>query len=102
MNEPRIFVDFNEMPSEHEVLLSQDDSKTDSSGKVVLFIEGMRLAVYMDDRDADGKPDNLIAEGVALRNYHGNWTVAGRWLLRIDERGIRHESEELSAKRDGV
>jgi hypothetical protein len=93
MNEPRIYVDFNEMPTANEVLLSQGDSKDNSNGKIMHFIEGMRVSVYMDDLDDEGKPDNLIAEGVVIRNYHGAWTAAARWLLKIDERGIRHESE---------
>jgi hypothetical protein len=94
MNVPRVYVDFNEMLSEHEVLLSQEDSKADSSGKVIVFIEGMKVSVYMDDLNTDGKPDYLIAEGVALRNHHGGWAASARWLLRIDNRGIRHESKE--------
>jgi hypothetical protein len=94
MNEPRMYVDFNEMPAATEVLLSKSDSKVDSSGKTIHFVDGMPVSVYMDDEDENGKPDNLIAEGIARRNHHGGWTAAARWLLVIDERGIRHESEE--------
>lgn len=49
----------------------------------------------MDDQDSSGKPDNLIAEGVATRNHHGGWTTAARWVLKIDKPGIHHESENL-------
>lgn len=94
MNEDRIYVDFNEMATSNEVLLSKYDTKVDSGGKTVQFIEGMSVSVYMDDQDEHGNPDHLIAEGVARRNYHGDWTAAARWILVISERGIRHESEE--------
>jgi len=94
MNESRIYVDFNEMPTANEVLLSQSDTKVDSSGRTIRFVEGMPVSVYMDDQNEHGSTDNLIAEGVARRNHHGGWTAAARWLLVISERGIRHESEE--------
>jgi hypothetical protein len=94
MDESRIYVDFNEMPTANEVLLSKSDTEVDSSGKTIHFVEGMQVSVYMDDQDEHGSPDNLIAEGIARRNHHGGWTAAARWLVVISERGIRHESEE--------
>jgi hypothetical protein len=102
MHTSRIYVDFNEMPSNDEVLLSQGDTTADALGNLVVLIEGMRLAVYSDDQDENGEPDNLIAEGVALRNHHGGWTNTARWLLKVNERGIRHESDEASAAPPGA
>ncbi len=102
MHESRIYVDFNEMPTASEVLLSKSDTKVDSSGKTIHFVDGMPVAVYMDDKDEHGCPDNLIAEGIARRNHHGSWTAAARWLLVINERGIRHESEERSYEQPEV
>lgn len=96
MSQPRICVDFNEMPTGDEVLLSKGDKVLDSSGKVISLSDGMRVAVYMDDTDSSGRPDNLIAEGVASRNHHGGWTTAARWVMKIDRHGIRHESENLT------
>jgi hypothetical protein len=84
------------MPTNDEVLLSKDDSKLDSNGTLVSLFDGMRVAVYMDDPDENGNPDNLIAEGVVCRNTHGGWASTARWILKIDERGIRHESENLA------
>jgi hypothetical protein len=93
MNEPRIPVNFNEMVSHDEVLLSRDDIATASDGSVVLLREGVRLAVYEDDVDAQGKVDRLIADGTAALNQHGGWTAGVRWTLKIDAQGVRHESE---------
>lgn len=89
---PRVYVDFNEMPDEDEVLLSKEDTKLDSDGCIVKFVEGLAVAVYMDDEDEFGNPSNLIADGVAVRNTHGGWTSAARWLLKIDDRGIRRDT----------
>lgn len=94
MDESRIYVDFNEMPVANEVLLSKSDTIVDSSGKTINFVDEMPFAVYMDDQDEHGNPDKLIAEGIARRNHHGGWTSAARWLLVINERGIRRESDE--------
>ena len=92
---PRVYVDFNEMPTSDEVLLSQEDSKLDSAGNLVDFTDGNAVAVYMDDTDEDGNPDKLLADGVAIRNVHGGWTSVAKWILKIDSRGIRRESEEV-------
>lgn len=92
--DPRVYVDFNEMPSENEVLLSKQDSKLDSAGNVVVFVEGMAVAVYSDDKDENGRQDNLLADGIVVLNTHGGWTSAAKWLLKIDSRGVRHESTE--------
>lgn len=95
--QPRIYVDFNEMLSANEVLLSQADYKIDSEGNVVEFVEGKPIAVYMDDTTPEGKPDYLIADGVALRNTSGGWASAATWVLQIDTRGIRRASEEANS-----
>ena len=95
--EPRIYVDFNEMVSDDVVLLSKTDSKMDSSGHMVTFIEGQAVAVYMDDLDENGNPDPLLADGVAMRNrITAGWGAIARWVLKIDGRGIRHSSEEFT------
>lgn len=98
MKEPRIYVDFNEMPCNDEVLLSKNDTKVDSNGNTIYFFEGMQAAVYMDDLDKEGKVDQLIANGVVKINNHAGWTSVARWLLKIDERGIRHVSEEKDSE----
>lgn len=91
--DPRIYVDFNEMCAENEVLLSMTDNKLDSAGNVVDFFEGKHVHVYMDDEDVYGNPDNLIADGIAVRNTYGEWTSAAKWILKINNQGIRHASE---------
>lgn len=76
------------------VLLSQADTKHDSSGALVGLYEGMSVHVYMDDVDEAGMPDNLIADGVVVSNPGEGWCKAAIWCCRIDARGVRHESDE--------
>jgi hypothetical protein len=91
----RVYVDFNEMPSPDEVLLSQSDTKLDSMGAEVRFVQGGSVAVYQDDPDEHGRPDQLVADGIAVLNTRNDWTSAAKWILRIDTRGIRRASEEM-------
>ncbi|MDR1390718.1 MAG: hypothetical protein LBJ31_12180 [Treponema sp.] len=94
MDKPRIYVDFNEMVTGNIVLLSKDDTKSDSNGNIITFYEGMSVSIYSDDEE-DGKPDNLIADGTVIKyNLHKQkyWNHV-KWCCKIDENGIRHESD---------
>ena len=88
----RISVDFNEMVSSDEVLLSRDDHATDRAGRRHALSEGIEVGIYSDDGTdfADGTPGVLIADGIVRRNTHSDWSAGVKWLLEIDERGIRH------------
>jgi hypothetical protein len=94
MDKPRIYVDFNEMVTENIVLLSKDDAKSDSDGNMKTFYEGMPVNIYMDDISNE-KVDNLIAEGIAIKydlSSFKHWKHV-KWCCKIDENGIRHESD---------
>lgn len=98
MNAPRFYVDFNEMLEPDLVLLAQHDQKADSAGNLVSLFEGLPVAVYSDDKDAHGQIDNLVASGIVGKNTHTDgWSRAAKWLCRISEPGIRHESETHSS-----
>ncbi|MBC9909474.1 hypothetical protein [Chitinophaga varians] len=92
MDRPRIYVDFNEMIAEDLVLLSQEDTKQDSDGNVVLLCEGKMIDIFMDDTNEPGEKDNLMASGTVEANTTGLFPVC-KWNCRIDANGIRHESE---------
>jgi hypothetical protein len=93
MKIPRVYVDFNEMVTKSEVLLSKTDTIVNSDSELIQLSEGMHMAVYSDDYDEHDQRDDLIAEGTVKRNTHGGWTSAARWVLLIDANGIRHQSE---------
>lgn len=92
MKEARIYVDFNEMIECDLVLLSKTDFKKDSDGNTIEFKEGKKIKIYMDDENDLGEQDNLIANGKVELNISGLFPVC-KWNCRIDENGIRNESE---------
>jgi hypothetical protein len=75
MAEPPLFhVDFNELIERDVVLLSQTDIKKDVYGNGIHLTEGLPIAICEDDVGESGLPDNLVAEGVVIRNrYTGSF-----------------------------
>lgn len=93
MRKPRLYVDFNEMLEPDLVLLSAEDAKRDATGELVQLREAMEIDIYMDDVNERGEPDNLVASGRVERNQSSGWGSSVRWCCRIDEHGIRHQSD---------
>jgi hypothetical protein len=89
-DQPRLLVDFNEMVDTDVVLLSREDEKIDSSGRLVALEEGMRVYLYMPDRDETGAPTTVLATGIVELNRATDWSAAVRWCCRVD----RWESSE--------
>ncbi|MBR1125619.1 hypothetical protein JQ628_29135 [Bradyrhizobium lablabi] len=99
MTRPKFCVDFNELIERDLVALSMSDEKTCSTGEKILLQDGLAIEIYSnDDLDDSGEPDTLIASGVVERNSARGWAEAIRWCCRIDELGIRHESDLRNSK----
>lgn len=88
----RIYVDFNEMLDSNLVLLSQGDTKPDSSGTEVRLSEGQPVHIYSDDVGPDDPI--LIADGTVERNSDKGWSAHVKWCCRIDAAGIREEGRD--------
>jgi hypothetical protein len=93
MKKARIYVDFNELIDDDLVLLSKTDLKLDSNGLKIKLEEGMHVSIYEENEDDEGIIDNLIADGIVVKNTFGGWTSEAKWLCRIDEKGIHYESD---------
>lgn len=90
---PVFKVDFNEMVDSDVVLLSAEDFKTDASGVVVPLYEGMYVSLYEDDCNENNEIDDLVANGVVVRNVRMDWSAHVKWCCRIDRDGVRAESK---------
>jgi hypothetical protein len=90
---PLFYVDFNELMEFDVVLLSQTDIKKDVNGNAVRLVEGLSIAIFSDDIGADGQPDNLVADGVVIRNKYTGSFPHVKWCCLISPEGIRHQSD---------
>ena len=95
MDKARVYVDLNEMVADDIVLLSKDDTKTDSMGGKITFYEGLPVSLYSDDASNSGETDNLIFEGIAVKydlKSYPEWQHV-KWCVRIDWNSLMYESD---------
>jgi hypothetical protein len=88
----RVRADFNGLFGDI-LCLSHSDTAPDENGNPVMLREGMRVLAYEQDSDEDGTPDNLIAFGIVDASPPWLRCNGSKWILRIDQNGVRHESE---------
>jgi len=84
--------DFNGLFSE-VLCLSHSDTCIDADGNIVMLREGMVLTAFDEDADEHGKRDDLIASGIVERSPEWLRCRGSRWVLRIDQNGVRNESD---------
>ena len=89
----RLCADFNGLFRGGSILcLSHKDTCLDESGNEVVLHAGMNVTVFDLDEE-NGKPDNLIASGTVEPSPEWLQCRGSKWILKIDENGVRHESE---------
>lgn len=88
----RIRADFNGLFREL-LCLSHNETCIGADGQDVVVHEGMPVTAFDEDVDEDGKADNLIAAGTVERPPEWLSCKGSRWVLRIDQNGVRHESD---------
>jgi hypothetical protein len=91
----KVLADFNGLFGD-VLCLSHKDHSTDEAGNKVMLREGMLLTAYDQDADEKGQRDDLIASGVVEASPRNLACHGSKWVLRIDENGVRHQSD-LSA-----
>ena len=89
---PKVYADFNGFFGEL-LCLSHSDTCWDEFGGIVHLQAGMKLTAYDDDEDEHGARDNLIASGTVEPSPESLSCLGSKWVLRIDEHGLRHESD---------
>lgn len=89
---PRLCADFNGVFSEL-LCLSHEDTCLDETGARVQLRAGMVITAYDEDLDEQGRRDDLIASGVVEPSPDWLRCRGSKWVLRIDENGVRHESD---------
>jgi hypothetical protein len=89
---PRVRADFNGLFGD-VLCLSHADTCVEATGNTLHLREGMMLTAFDEDTDEHGNPDALIASGTVEKAPESLRCNGSRWVLRIDELGVRHQSE---------
>ncbi len=92
MNQPKVRADFNGLFGE-VLCLSHDDTCLDENGAVFHLREGLMLTAYDEDADENGGRDDLLAHGVVEPAPAWLKCNGSKWVLKIDENGVFHESD---------
>ena len=88
----KVQADFNGLFSQ-VLCLSHSDTCVDADGNTVTLRAGMALTAYDEDVDENGNRDDLLASGIVEPSPEWLACRGSRWVLRIDEHGVRHESD---------
>jgi hypothetical protein len=88
----RLRADFNGLFGE-VLCLSHKDTALDEHGDAVALQEGMSVTAYDEDLDEDGNRDDLVASGIVGPTPPWLSCRGSRWILNIDEHGVRSQSE---------
>lgn len=92
MQRYKVRADFNGLFGD-VLCLSHEDTCLDENGAVFHLREGLMLTAYDEDADENGNRDDLIAIGMVEPAPEWLKCNGSKWVLRIDENGVRHESD---------
>lgn len=99
LDKVRIWLDFNEfcmMDKDGETpiyLFSQADIVNDSDGNDVELYDGMEVSVFDNDLDILNRPDALLADGVIMRNFLGQYPKV-KWLIKLTKNKVHKKDRE--------
>jgi hypothetical protein len=92
MDNYKVRADFNGLFGE-VLCLSHEDFCFSKEGEKVNLYAGMKITAFDEDADESGNPDDLMAAGIVEPSPEWLKCSGSKWILRIDENGIYHESD---------
>jgi hypothetical protein len=98
MTIPRLRADFNGL-FDAVLCLSHGDTCLDETGKPVLLRAGMVVIAFDEEYDDNGQRDDIMAQGTVEPSPAWLQPHGSKWVLRLDENGVRHESDRRDAAR---
>jgi hypothetical protein len=87
-----VWADFNGLFGDI-LCLTHSDCCPDESGNMVQIRPGLKVLAFDEDINEAGERDDLVAMGVVEPAPEGLARHGSKWVLRIDEHGVRHKSE---------
>jgi hypothetical protein len=97
MLKPKVYADFHNADVNGRLRLNCVGTIEDLARQGLMLHEGMPLILYSDDLDAEGQPDELLADGVVSFSEEEHC-----WVAAIDWSAIHHASEGRTAPADGT
>jgi hypothetical protein len=88
MTKARVYADFQNADAQGRVRMNCIGTMEDLARQQVELQPGLSLTLYSDDLDAQGRLDELVAEGVVSFSEEEHC-----WVATIDWSAIRHASE---------
>jgi hypothetical protein len=96
MTGPKIYADFHNLDDANRLRLTSAGTLDDLARQGIRLEEGRALTFYTDDADDQGRPDEMLVEGVV--HYDDGEQC---WVAAVDWAALRHASEEANGARDG-
>ena len=90
MATPKIYADFQNLDDFNRLRLTCAGTLEDLERHGILLHEGLALTFYTDDADEDGRPDDLLVDGVVSFSENEHC-----WVAAIDWSAIQHASYGL-------
>jgi hypothetical protein len=89
---PPIWVDFMRTDWERRVRLDLPGTRADLQRWGVELANGLRLVLYTEDADAEGRVDDLVTVGtVRYDSEEGRWAAEIDWNTLIHASGLPHD-----------
>jgi hypothetical protein len=89
MSPSRIYADFHNLDDLNRLKLTCAGTREDLERHGIELREGLILTFYMDDADDQGRPDELLVEGVV--HYNADHLT---WIADVNWSEVRHESAQ--------
>jgi hypothetical protein len=96
MATPKVYADFQNLDDFNRLRLTCAGTQADLVRQGIELREGLVLTFYMDDADDQGRPDELLADGIV--HYHDGERI---WVASVDWSALRHASEERPQTTNG-
>ena len=88
MANPKVYADFQNLDDFNRLRLTCAGTRDDLERQHVTLHEGMVVTLYTDDADDQGRPDELLADGVVRYNADERC-----WVAEVDWSALRHASD---------
>ena len=97
MSDCRIYADFQKLDDFNRLKLTCAGTYSDLERTGIRLEEGLALTFYTDDGDDDGRPDDLLVDGIVHYDPDEEY-----WTAEVDWNSLRHVSEETEKAKPKV